>query len=157
MKIKLLVVGKTEHKGLKSMISEYEKRLRHYIKFEMEVIPALKATKNMSVAEQQEKEGDTILSRITVSDMVILLDEQGNQYTSIDFSNYLQKLMNAGTRQVVFIVGGPFGFSTAVHNRAQGKISLSLMTFSHQMVRLFFVEQLYRGFTILRNEPYHHQ
>ncbi len=157
MKIKLLVVGKTDHKGLQAMISEYEKRLRHYVKFELEVIQALKATKNMSVTEQQDKEGEAILSRVSSSDMVILLDEQGKQHASVDFARYLQKLMNAGTRQLVFVVGGPYGFSNAVHSRAQDKISLSLMTFSHQMVRLFFVEQLYRGFTILRNEPYHHQ
>lgn len=157
MKIKLLVVGKTDHKGLQTMISEYEKRLRHYVKFELEVIQALKATKNMSVIEQQDKEGEAILLGISSSDLVILLDEQGKQYASVDFAGYLQKLMNAGTRQAVFVVGGPYGFSKAVHSRAQDKISLSLMTFSHQMVRLFFVEQLYRGFTILRNEPYHHQ
>jgi 23S rRNA (pseudouridine1915-N3)-methyltransferase len=157
MKIKLLVVGKTEHKGLQAMILEYQKRLKHYIKFELEVIPALKATKNMSVAEQQEKEGEAILARISSSDMMFLLDEQGKQYASVDFANYLQKLMNAGTRQLVFVVGGPYGFSTTVQSRAQDKMSLSLMTFSHQMVRLFFIEQLYRGFTILRNEPYHHQ
>jgi len=157
MKIKLLVVGKTDHKGLQAMISEYEKRLRHYIKFELEVIQALKTTKNMSVTEQQDKEGEAILSKITSSDMMILLDEQGKQFSSVDFAKHLQKLMNAGTRQLVFVVGGPYGFSNAVHLRAQEKMSLSLMTFSHQMVRLFFVEQLYRGFTILRNEPYHHQ
>lgn len=157
MKIKLLVVGKTDHKGLQAMISEYEKRLGHYINFEMEVIPALKATKNMSVAEQQDKEGEAILSRISSSDILVLLDEQGKQYTSMQFARYLQKLMNAGTRQLVFVIGGPYGFSNVVYSRAQHKISLSLMTFSHQMVRLFFVEQLYRGFTILRNEPYHHQ
>jgi 23S rRNA (pseudouridine1915-N3)-methyltransferase len=157
MKIKLLVVGKTDHKGLQAMISEYEKRLGHYINFELEVIPALKATKNMSVSEQQDKEGEAILSRISSSDILVLLDEQGKQYTSMQFARYLQKLMNAGTRQLVFVVGGPYGFSNVVYSRAQHKISLSLMTFSHQMVRLFFVEQLYRGFTILRNEPYHHQ
>ncbi len=152
-----MVVGKTDHKGLQVMISEYEKRLGHYVKFELEVIQALKATKNMSVTEQQDKEGEAILSRISSSDMVILLDEQGKQHSSTDFARYLQKLMNAGTRQCIFVVGGPYGFSTAVHSRSQDKISLSKMTFSHQMVRLFFVEQLYRGFTILRNEPYHHQ
>jgi len=157
MKIKLLVVGKTDHRGLHAMISEYEDRLRHYIKFKLEVIPALKTSKNMSMTKQQEKEGEVILSRISSSDIVILLDEQGKQYTSTDFANYLQKLMNAGHRQLVFVVGGPYGFSDAVYSRAQDTMSLSLMTFSHQMVRLFFVEQLYRGFTILRNEPYHHQ
>ncbi|NNJ88864.1 MAG: 23S rRNA (pseudouridine(1915)-N(3))-methyltransferase RlmH [Eudoraea sp.] len=157
MKIKLLVVGKTDHKGLQTMISDYEKRLRHYVKYEMEVIPALKAAKNLSTLEQKDKEGDAILSRISPSDLIILLDEQGKQYTSVDFAKYLQKLMNAGTRQLVFLVGGPYGFSDAVQSRAQYKMSLSRMTFSHQMVRLFFVEQLYRGFTILRNEPYHHQ
>ncbi len=157
MKIKLLVVGKTDHKGLQAMISEYQKRLQHYIKFELEVIPALKSTKNLSIPEQLEKEGEAILARIGTTDVMVLLDEQGKQYPSIDFANYLQKLMNAGTRQLVFVVGGPYGFSNIVYIRSQDKISLSPMTFSHQMVRLFFVEQLYRGFTILRNEPYHHQ
>ncbi len=157
MKIKLLVVGKTDHKGLQPMISEYVKRLGHYVKFEMEVIPALKTTKNMSITEQKDKEGENILSRISSSDIVILLDERGKQFTSTEFANYLQKLMNAGTRQLVFVVGGPYGFSNAVYSKAQDKMSLSPMTFSHQMIRLFFVEQLYRGFTILRNEPYHHQ
>jgi 23S rRNA (pseudouridine1915-N3)-methyltransferase len=157
MKIKLLVVGKTDHKGLQAMISEYQKRLQHYIKFDLEVIPALKSTKNLSETEQQEKEGEAILSRITSTDMLVLLDEQGRQYPSIKFANYLQKYMNAGTRQLVFVVGGPYGFSNTVYMRSQDKLSLSAMTFSHQMVRLFFVEQLYRGFTILRNEPYHHQ
>jgi 23S rRNA (pseudouridine1915-N3)-methyltransferase len=121
------------------------------------VIPALKGTKNMSVLEQQEKEGEGILSRIAGSDVVVLLDEKGKQLSSVDFASYLQKLMNAGSRQVVFVIGGPFGFSEAVYNKGTMKMSLSKMTFSHQMVRLFFVEQLYRGFTILRNEPYHHQ
>jgi len=157
MKIKLLVVGKTDHKGLQAMISEYEKRLGHYVNFKLEVIPAVKATKNMSATEQHDKEGEAILSRISSSDMLVLLDEQGKQYTSMQFARYLQKFMNAGTRQLVFVVGGPYGFGDAVYSRAQHKIGLSLMTFSHQMVRLFFVEQLYRGFTILRNEPYHHQ
>lgn len=157
MKIKLLVVGKTDHKGLQAMISEYQKRLQHYIKFELEVIPALKSTKNLSIPEQLEKEGEAILARIGTTDVMVLLDEQGKQYPSIDFANYLQKFMNAGTRQLVYVVGGPYGFSNTVYIRSQDKISLSAMTFSHQMVRLFFVEQLYRGFTILRNEPYHHQ
>ena len=149
MKIKLLVVGKTDHKGLQAMISEYQKRLQHYIKFELEVIPALKSTKNLSIPEQLEKEGEAILARISTTDVMVLLDEQGKQYPSIDFANYLQKFMNAGTRQLVFVVGGPYGFSNPVYMKSQDKISLSAMTFSHQMVRLFFVEQLYRGFTIL--------
>jgi 23S rRNA (pseudouridine1915-N3)-methyltransferase len=157
MKIKLLVVGKTDHKSLQGLVSEYQERLQHYIRFELEVIPALKGTKNMSVLEQQEKEGEVILSRIAGSDVVVLLDEKGKQLSSVDFASYLQKLMNAGSRQVVFVIGGPFGFSEAVYNKGTMKMSLSKMTFSHQMVRLFFVEQLYRGFTILRNEPYHHQ
>ncbi|MGB5378221.1 23S rRNA (pseudouridine(1915)-N(3))-methyltransferase RlmH [Muriicola sp.] len=157
MKIKLLVVGKTGHKGLQAMILEYQKRLQHYIKFDLEVIPALKSAKNLSIPEQLEKEGEAILARISTTDVMVLLDEQGKQYPSIDFANYLQKFMNAGIRQLVFVVGGPYGFSNPVYMKSQDKISLSAMTFSHQMVRLFFVEQLYRGFTILRNEPYHHQ
>ncbi|NNE04073.1 MAG: 23S rRNA (pseudouridine(1915)-N(3))-methyltransferase RlmH [Eudoraea sp.] len=157
MKIKLLVVGKTDHKGLESLISEYDKRLQHYLKFELEVIPGVKSTKNLSKNEQKEKEGIAILGKLHPSDLVVLLDENGKQYTSLNFASNIQKKMNSGVKQVVYIVGGPFGFSDTVYKRSVESISLSKMTFSHQMVRLFFVEQLYRACTILRNEPYHHQ
>lgn len=157
MKIKLLVIGKTDKKTLESLISEYEKRLRRYIKFELEVIPDIKLTKNLSVQEQKDKEGEAIVSKLQPNDLVVLLDEHGKQFNSLTFSADLQKKMNSGVKQVVYIVGGPYGFNEVLYGRAMQKISLSKMTFSHQMVRLFFVEQLYRGFTILRNEPYHHQ
>ncbi|NER11001.1 23S rRNA (pseudouridine1915-N3)-methyltransferase [Muriicola jejuensis] len=157
MKIKLLVVGKTDHRGLQSMIQEYQKRLGHYVRFEQETILPPKNVRNRSIPEQKQKEGEVILSGISESDTVLLLDENGKSYSSVEFSTELQKYMNAGTRQLVFVIGGPFGFSEQVYDRANGRISLSPMTFSHQMVRLIFLEQLYRAFTILRNESYHHQ
>ncbi len=157
MNIKLLAIGKTDQKNLQSLIDDYAKRLSHYIKFDLEVIPDIKNVKNLSEQQQKEKEGELILSKIGPSDQLILLDENGKSLTSVEFSAELQKKMNSGIKTLVFVIGGPYGFSEAVYSQAQGKISLSKMTFSHQMVRLFFVEQLYRGFTILRNEPYHHQ
>jgi len=157
MKIKLLAIGKTDNKNLHSLIQTYEKRLMHYINFELEIIPDLKNAKNLSEIQQKEKEGLAILKRIQVSDQVILLDDKGKDFTSFGFSNYLQKKMNSGTKQLVFVIGGPYGFSEEIYKKAQGKVSLSKMTFSHQMVRLFIVEQIYRAFTILKNEPYHHE
>lgn len=157
MQIRLIAVGKTDHAAIQSLLDEYIKRLGFYIKFEMEIIPDLKNSKNLSEAAQKEKEGELILKKLQTSDELVLLDEQGKQYSSLDFSDYLQKKMNAGLRQLVFVIGGPYGFSEGLYQRANGKISLSKMTFSHQMVRVFFTEQLYRAFTILKNEPYHHQ
>lgn len=157
MTIKLLVVGKTEHGALQNLILEYVHRLKHYARFEMLTIPQLKNTKNLSKKEQQVKEGTLILKQIESSDYLVLLDENGKQYRSVDFAAYLQKKMNSGLKNVVFIIGGPYGFDEVVKERGNMSISLSKMTFSHQMVRLFFMEQLYRAFTILRNEPYHHQ
>jgi len=157
MTIKLLNIGKTDNKQLQLLIEEYAKRLGHYIKFNLEIIPDIKNSKNLSEAQQKQKEGNLILSKVKTSDVLILLDENGKQLDSIGFSNYLQKHMNSGIKQLIFVIGGPYGFSEEVHKKAQGKLSLSKMTFSHQMVRLFFIEQLYRGFTILRNEPYHHR
>jgi len=157
MQIKLLTIGKTDNKQLQQLIDEYTKRLGHYIKFNLEIIPDIKNSKNLSEAQQKQKEGDLILSKVKPSDLLILLDENGKQLDSIGFSNYLQKHMNSGIKQLIFVIGGPYGFSNEVYQKAQGKLSLSKMTFSHQMVRLFFIEQLYRGFTILRNEPYHHR
>jgi 23S rRNA (pseudouridine1915-N3)-methyltransferase len=156
MQIKLLAIGKTDNKQLQSLIEDYQKRLGFYIKFEFEIIPDLKKTKNLSEDQQKQKEGDLILSKIQSQDVLILLDENGKQLNSVGFSEYLQKHMNSGIKQLVFVIGGPYGFSETVYNKASGKISLSKMTFSHQMIRLFIIEQLYRGFTILRNEPYHH-
>lgn len=157
MNIKLLVVGKTDDKSLKSMIEEYSKRLSFYVKFDLEVIPDIKNSKKISEIEQKEKESELISSKISSTDQLILLDENGKSFSSIEFSQELQKKMNSGTKNLVFVIGGPYGFSETIYKKANGKISLSKMTFSHQMIRLFFVEQLYRGFTILRNEPYHHQ
>ncbi len=157
MNIKLLAIGKTDDKNLKTLIEQYQKRLSFYVKFDLEVIPDIKNAKNLPEAQQKEKEGELILSKITPSDQLILLDENGNSFSSVGFSDYLQKKMNSGVKTLVFVIGGPYGFSDAVYQKASGKVSLSEMTFSHQMVRLFVVEQIYRAFTILRNEPYHHQ
>jgi len=156
MKIKLLAIGKTDDKNLQVLIQNYEKRLKHYIKFELEIIPDLKNVKNLSESEQKEKEGALILKRISPADQMVLLDEKGSMQTSKEFSKFMQKKMNSGIKQMVLVIGGPYGFSEAVYKKSQGKISLSKMTFSHQMIRLFIVEQIYRAFTILRNEPYHH-
>ena len=157
MKIKLLTIGKTDNAALAQLIKTYEARLKHYIQFSIEIIPDLKNTKNFSEEIQKEKEGDLILSKISTTDRMVLLDENGTSFDSIEFSKFLQIQMNSGIKQLVFVIGGPYGFSEKIYKKSQGKISLSKMTFSHQMVRLFAIEQIYRGFTILKNEPYHHQ
>lgn len=157
MNIKLIAIGKTDNKQLQALIDEYQKRLSFYIKFDLEIIPDIKNVKNLSESQQKEKEGELILAKITPIDQLILLDEKGKTFSSIGFSEELQKKMNSGVKTLVFVIGGPYGFSESVYAKANAKISLSSMTFSHQMVRLFFIEQLYRGYTILRNEPYHHQ
>lgn len=157
MKITLLAIGKTDDKDLQRLITVYSKRLSHYVSFTAEMVPDIKSSKNLSEEQQKQLEGQEILKRITTSDQLILLDENGKNYSSEGFAQFLQKKMNSGLKQLIFVIGGPYGFSPELYQRANGKISLSSMTFSHQMVRLFFVEQLYRGFTILRNEPYHHR
>ena len=157
MKIKLLAIGKTDHKELLQLIQVYQNRLKHYIKFEIDIILDIKNVKNLSENQQKEKEGELILKRLQPTDELVLLDEKGKEFRSIEFSKYLQKKMNSGIKQLVFVIGGPYGFSKSVYKKAKGKISLSKMTFSHQMVRLFIVEQIYRGFTIIKNEPYHHE
>lgn len=157
MTIKLVAIGKTDSKALQQLIYKYEARLKHYLRFELDIIPDIKNTKNLSEKQQKEKEGELILKKLTPTDILILLDENGKQISSVEFSYYLQKKMNSGIKQLVFVIGGPYGFSDALYQKAQGKISLSKMTFSHQMVRLFVVEQVYRAFTILKNEPYHHR
>lgn len=157
MNIKLIAIGKTDNNQLQMLIDDYQKRLSFYIKFDLEIIADIKNVKNLSELQQKEKEGELILSKITSTDHLILLDENGKNFSSLEFSEELQKKMNSGIKTLVFVIGGPYGFSEAVYQKAHSKISLSKMTFSHQMVRLFFIEQLYRGFTILRNEPYHHQ
>jgi len=157
MKIKLMAIGKTDDKNLQSLIETYQNRLKHYINFELEIIPDIKNAKNLSETQQKEKEGELILKKIITTDILILLDEKGKEFRSVDFSAYLQKKMNSGIKQLVIVIGGPYGFSETIYKKAQGKISLSKMTFSHQMIRLFVVEQFYRAFTILKNEPYHHE
>ena len=156
MKIKLLTIGKTDSRPLQQLIDEYCKRLGFYIHFNMDIIPDIKNTKNLTTKQQKIAEGKELLKKIEKSDAVILLDENGKLYNSIQFSAFLQKKMNSGLKKIVFVIGGPYGFSDDVYNRCNEKVSLSPMTFSHQMVRLFFTEQLYRSFTILKNEPYHH-
>ena len=157
MTIKLLAIGKTDDKELRSLIASYEKRLNHYIRFELEVIPSLKNTKNLSEGKQKQQEGQALLQKLQPGDTLVLFDERGRQFTSVAFSAYLQKHMNSGLKQLVLAIGGPYGFSQDVYDAAAGQLGLSKMTFSHQMVRLFIVEQLYRACTILRNEPYHHR
>jgi len=156
MKIILLTVGKTTDMHLIKLQEEYQSRLKFYIPYESSVIPELKNTKNLSITEQLEKEADLILKQLETSDEVILLDEKGKQFTSVGFSEFISKKMLASHKRMVFVVGGPYGFSERVYNRANGMVSLSAMTFSHQMIRLIFVEQLYRAMTILKGEPYHH-
>lgn len=156
MKITLLVVGKTTDSHIQALLQDYQKRLGHYIPFSLTVIPELKNTKSLTSEQQKQAEGELILRNMTASTNMILLDERGKEFRSVEFADYVQKKMSSG-RDLVFVVGGPYGFSEAVYQRANGQISLSQMTFSHQMVRLFFVEQIYRAMTILRGEPYHHE
>ncbi|MBP5289909.1 MAG: 23S rRNA (pseudouridine(1915)-N(3))-methyltransferase RlmH [Paludibacteraceae bacterium] len=156
MKITLLVVGKTTNAALDSLIADYQKRLTHYVPFALQVLPELKNAKALSFEQQKQLEGEMILRAVGSSAYVILLDEHGSEFRSVEFADRLQKWMAAG-RDIVFVVGGPYGFSPDVYARANAQIALSKMTFSHQMVRLVFVEQIYRAMTILRGEPYHHE
>jgi len=157
MKISLVVIGKTDEAYLQKGLEIFMKRIPHYVPFEMKVIPDIKNAKNLSEEQQKDKEGELILQQILSSDELILLDENGLEASSVDFARFLEKKMLSGIKRLVFVIGGPYGFSGSVYSRAIGKISLSKMTFSHQMVRLIFAEQLYRAFTILKGEPYHHQ
>lgn len=157
MNIKLLCVGKIDNKQLQALVDEYSKRLNFYIKYNIETLPDIKNVKNLSEQEQKTKEGALILSKLGPYDHLVLFDENGKSFSSVGFSKFLQKKMNSGIKTLVFVIGGPYGFSQEVYNKAIGKVSLSQMTFSHQMVRLFITEQIYRGFTILKGEPYHHQ
>jgi 23S rRNA (pseudouridine1915-N3)-methyltransferase len=156
MKISLIAIGKTEDKYLIEGIEKYLNRLKHYINFSLVIIPDVKNTKNLTEAQQKSKEAEAIHKQINAGDLVILMDEKGKKYSSVSFANYLNKQMIGSIQHLVFIIGGPYGFDESIYQRANTTISLSDMTFSHQMVRLFFVEQLYRAFTILKNEPYHH-
>lgn len=157
MKITLLVVGRTVEKHYIAGINDYLKRTKHFISFDMEVIPELKNTKSLAMEQQKEKEGELILKSLQPGDVVVLLDEGGKEFRSVEFASWIEKKMHTVNKRLVFIIGGPYGFSSKVYQAAQEKISLSKMTFSHQMVRLIFVEQLYRAMTILNNGPYHHE
>lgn len=157
MKIALIVIGKTDAGYFVEAINEYKNRLVHYIPFEMVVIPDIKNAKNLSESQQKEKEGELILKTLQAGDYLVLLDEKGKEFTSMQFSAYIEKKMHTVPKRLVFVVGGPYGFSEAVYKAAGEKISLSKMTFSHQMIRLIFVEQIYRAMTILNNGPYHHE
>lgn len=157
MKVCLLVIGKTDTAYIREGIAEYEKRLGRYVPYEMKVLPDVKNVRNMGEALQKEKEGELLLGQLHPTDVMVLLDENGRQNTSVGFSEYLAQKMLGGVKRLVFVIGGPYGFSEAVYQRANDKLSLSKMTFSHQMVRMIFVEQLYRAMTIIKGEPYHHQ
>ena len=157
MKAILLSVGKTDDDFYAQAIDVFKKRLGFYIPFDMEFVPDLKNTKNLSEKEQKNLEGEGILNRIQPGDYVVLLDDKGKQYSSTEFARFMEKKSHSVPKRLVFVVGGPYGFSDAVYARANEKLSLSKMTFTHQMVRLVFVEQLYRAMTILNNEPYHHE
>lgn len=156
MKLTLIVVGRTTSPELQSLINDYERRLTHYFPFNLQVIPDLKQAKSLSESQIKSLEGEQILKEVPATAMMILLDEHGKEFRSIELADYLQRRMSAG-RDIYFVVGGPYGFSDAVYKRADDKLSLSRLTFSHQMIRLLFIEQLYRAATILRGEPYHHE
>lgn len=157
MKFILLMIGKTNGSSLQKLIEDYQSRVQHYLSFETVVIPELKNTKNLSTQEQKEKEADLILKQIDNQDDVILLDEKGKQFSSVAFAGFLEKKMHSSAKRMIFVIGGPFGFSQRIYDRANGMISMSPMTFSHQMIRLIFAEQLYRAMTIIRGESYHHE
>lgn len=157
MRITLLTVGKTDVKWVRDGIDLYSSRLRHYIPFSMDEIPELKGTSSLTREQIKTKEGELILKRLRPSDEVILLDEHGKEYTSMEWARNLEARLSRSGKDIVFIIGGAFGFSQEVYSRADGKMSLSRMTFSHQMVRTIFIEQLYRAFTIIKGEPYHHE
>ena len=157
MKFCSVVIGKTVEKHYIAAIQDYVERVQHYTAFDLEVIPELKNTKNLSKEQQKEKEGELLLKALQPGDTVVLLDEHGKEFRSVEFAAWVEKKMHTVARRLVFVIGGPYGFSPAVYAAAQEKISLSKMTFSHQMIRLIFVEQFYRAMTILNNGPYHHE
>ena len=157
MKITLLVVGKTNDPHFIAGIEEYAKRIRHYLPFDIEVIPELRNTKSLSEEQQKEKEADLLLKAFQPGDHIVLLDEHGREHRSVEFAAWMEKRMAAGLKRMVFVVGGPYGFSPRIYEKANEKVSLSRMTFSHQMIRLIFTEQIYRAMTIINGEPYHHE
>ena len=157
MKVKLLMVGKTAHDYLIKAFDDYQQRIIHYLPYESKVIPDLKNTKKLTTEQIKLKEGELILNQIQKSDFVVLLDEKGKEFSSVGFARWIEKQMISGLKNMVFVIGGAYGFSDSVYERSNLKVSLSKMTFSHQMVRIIFIEQLYRAMTILKGEPYHHQ
>lgn len=157
MNIELIVVGKTDSQHIESIVADYSRRINHYCKFSITTLADVRNTRNMSAQQQRTTEGEAILRQITLGDYVTLLDERGDEFRSMEFAAWIQKRMNSGMRRLVMVIGGPYGFSEAVYERADNKVSLSKMTFSHQIVRAIFTEQIYRAFTILNHEPYHHE
>lgn len=157
MNIELVVVGKTDSKEVEALVEMYAKRVNRYCRFSITTLADVRNTRNMAPSRQKQLEGEAILKMVGDGDCLTLMDERGSQYTSIEFSQWLQKRMLSGVKRLVLVIGGPYGFSDDVYARADQKISLSKMTFSHQIVRAIFAEQLYRAFTILHNEPYHHE
>ncbi|NLY24862.1 MAG: 23S rRNA (pseudouridine(1915)-N(3))-methyltransferase RlmH [Bacteroidales bacterium] len=157
MKVILLSVGKTDDQAFTQIIEDYKKRVNFHISFDINVVPDLKNRRNISEKEQKKEEGIMILKSLQSSDHVVLLDDKGKQYSSIEFARFMEKKMNAISKRLVFVIGGPYGFSREIYDRANEKLSLSKLTFTHQMVRVIFAEQLYRAMTILKNEPYHHE
>ena len=157
MKVALILVGKTVNKHFVELIDEYAGRVKHYIGFDMVTIPELKNTKKMSVEQQKQQEGALILKQLQAGDCVVLLDEHGKEFRSVEFAKYMEQKVQKVSKRLVFVIGGAYGFSPDVYAQANEKLSLSKMTFSHQMIRMIFVEQLYRAMTIMKGEPYHHE
>lgn len=157
MKATLILVGKTVDKRFAELISEYTNRLKHYINFEISTIPELKNTKSLTSEQQKNSEAELIIKNLQPSDYVVLLDEHGKEMRSVEMADWMKRKMNTINKRIVFIIGGPYGFSQKIYDIAHEKLSMSKMTFSHQMIRLIFVEQLYRSMTILNGEPYHHE
>ncbi len=157
MRTILLVVGKTTSAPLAHMIDDYVERVSHFVPFAMEVIPELKNVRSLTVEQLKEREAQDIMARLKPGDYLILLDERGQQFRSVEFARYVDKTQSLAASRIVYLIGGPYGFATSVYRRANHKVSLSAMTFSHQMIRLLFVEQFYRAYTILHNMPYHHE
>ena len=156
MKIALIVIGKTNQQFVRQGLDEFCSRLTHYFPFELEIIPDIKNAKNLSIEQIKEKESELILHSLQAGDFIVLLDEHGKEFTSVKFAEFIEKKTHTGSKRLVFVIGGAYGFSPAIYEAAQEKIALSKMTFPHQLVRLIFVEQLFRAMTILHNEPYHH-
>ena len=157
MQIELIVVGKTDSKEVGALVEMYLKRINHYCRMAITTLPDIRNTKSLTTAQQSRSEGERILALVQESDFVVLLDERGAEHRSVEFAEWMGKRMNSGLKRLVFVIGGPYGFSEEVYRRANQQISLSRMTFSHQIVRAIFMEQIYRAFTILNNEPYHHE